>query len=74
MFFDVGSAWTDERAFRAFTRTAGGSVVTQDLLMGMGTGARIYFLAFLLRFDVAWAWNYQSFSPPKYYFSLGLDF
>jgi hypothetical protein len=42
--------------------------------MGMGTGARVFFLAFLLRFDVAWAWYYDSFSPPKYYFSLGLDF
>jgi hypothetical protein len=42
--------------------------------MGMGTGARIFFLGFLLRFDVAWAWYYDTFSPPKYYFSLGLDF
>jgi Tol biopolymer transport system component len=74
MFFDMGSAWTHDRSFRAFTRTPSGSTVTQDLLMGMGTGARIYFLAFLLRLDVAWAWNAQNFSPPKYYFSLGLDF
>jgi outer membrane protein assembly factor BamA len=74
MFFDMGSAWTHDRSFKAFTRTPSGSTVTQDLLMGMGTGARIYFLAFLVRLDVAWAWNAQNFSPPKYYFSLGLDF
>jgi hypothetical protein len=42
--------------------------------MGMGTGARIFFLAFLVRFDVAWAWNVDGFSEPKYYLSLGADF
>ena len=74
MFFDMGSAWNKERDYVAFTTNAQGGTVTRDLLMGMGTGARIFFLAFLLRFDVAWAWYYDSFSPPKYYFSLGLDF
>ncbi len=74
MFFDAGSAWSREKDYRAFTRDTNGSVVTQDLLMGMGTGARIYFLAFLIRFDVAWAWSWSHFSTPKYYFSLGYDF
>lgn len=74
MFFDMGAAWNKERDFVAFTRDAGGNLVTRDLLMGMGTGARIYFLAFLIRFDVAWAWNIDSFSAPKYYLSLGADF
>jgi len=74
MFFDVGSAWDKEKDFVAFTRNEKGSLVTRDLLMGMGTGARIFFLAFLVRFDVAWAWNIDSFSPPKYYISLGADF
>jgi hypothetical protein len=27
-----------------------------------------------LRLDVAWAWNVDGFSSPKYYFSLGADF
>ncbi len=74
MFFDMGSAWNSERQFRAFERDENGSVVARDLLMGMGTGARVFFLAFLLKFDVAWAWNGNSFSVPKYYFSLGTDF
>ena len=74
MFFDMGSAWNNERDYHAFTRDADGHVVTKDLLMGMGTGARIYFLAFLVKFDVAWSWNVNTFSPPKYYFSLGTDF
>jgi Tol biopolymer transport system component len=74
MFFDAGSAWNKEHDYVGFTRDAQGNVVTRDLLMGMGTGARIYFLGFLVRLDIAWAWNWNSFSPPKYYFSLGTDF
>jgi Tol biopolymer transport system component len=74
IFFDAGSAWNKERDFVAFTKDELGRTLTRDLLMGMGTGARIYFLAFLLRFDVGWAWHYDSFSQPKYYFSLGYDF
>jgi outer membrane protein assembly factor BamA len=74
MFFDMGSAWNKEREFRAFERDENGNTVTRDLLMGVGTGARVFFLAFLLKFDVAWAWNGSSFSVPKYYFSLGADF
>jgi len=74
MFFDMGAAWNKEKEFVAFTRDDQGRLVTRDLLMGMGTGARIFFLAFLLRLDVAWAWNVSGFSTPKYYLSLGADF
>ncbi len=42
--------------------------------MGTGVGARVYFLYFLLRFDVAWAYNIDGFARPKFYFSLGADF
>jgi hypothetical protein len=73
-FFDMGAAWNKEKDFVAFTRNENGNLVTRDLLMGMGTGARIFFLAFLVRFDVAWAWNIDKFSSPKYYLSLGADF
>jgi Tol biopolymer transport system component len=73
-FFDVGSAWNKEKTWRAFQRDEHGGIESRDLLMGMGTGARIYFLAFLVRLDVAWAWDTDTFSPPKYYLSLGLDF
>ena len=73
-FFDMGSAWDRERDFVAFTKDQQGNTVTNDLLMGMGTGMRVYFLAFFLKIDVAWAWYLSSFSPPKYYFSFGADF
>jgi len=74
IFFDMGSAWNKERNYVAFTKNSQGATVARDLLMGMGTGARIFFLAFLVRFDVAWAWYVDGFSQPKYYFSLGTDF
>jgi hypothetical protein len=74
IFFDMGSAWNPEEGFVPFTRNAAGKTVTRDLLMGMGTGARIYFLVFLVRLDVAWAYNLDRWSTPKYYFSLGADF
>ena len=74
MFFDVGGAFNDPKMFKAFEKNERGETVARDLLMGMGTGARIYFLAFLLKFDVAWAWNGAHFTEPKYYFSLGADF
>jgi outer membrane protein assembly factor BamA len=74
MFFDLGSAWSVDRAYKAFHKDPVRGTVAQDLLMGMGTGARIFFLAFLLKFDVAWAWDGKNFSTPKYYFSLGTDF
>lgn len=73
-FLDVGSSWTNNAAFRGFGKTGGGSTVTQDLLVGTGLGLRLFFLGLPLKIDVAWSWNYQSFSPPKYYFSLGGDF
>lgn len=76
-FFDAGTAWDyagGRENLKLFTRTPDGSLTTKDLLMGMGGGARVLFLFFLLRFDVAWAWTVDGFSAPKYYFSLGADF
>lgn len=73
-FVDVGSAWRDTKKFRAFTRNKQGEVISQDLLVGTGLGARIFILSFLLRFDVGWQFHGSGFSPPKYYFSLGWDF
>ncbi len=86
-FVDVGSAWGwnnypgyDQLAtpiyekFQPFDRDANGSLETRDLLVGTGFGARMVVLYFLVRLDIAWAYNIQNFSPPHYYFSLGYDF
>lgn len=72
-FVDAGSAWNDNSDIKLFKKSAEGKTVTDDLLIGMGTGMRLYFL-FLWRFDVAWSYDLNQFSKPKYYISLGLDF
>ena len=73
-FIDVGTAWSKNSELSLFKKDRFGNLVTDDLLMGTGVGARIFFLYFLLRFDVAWAYNIEGFSSPKFYFSIGADF
>jgi len=73
-FVDAGAAWNQNHDLRLFTKNDNGNLITNDLLAGTGFGARVYFLYFLLRFDVAWAYNINNFSPPRYYISLGYDF
>lgn len=73
-FVDVGSAWDNTEKLQLFTRNDNGSIISKDLLMGTGFGARLYLLYFLFRFDVAWAYNVDKFSSPRYYISLGADF
>ncbi len=73
-FLDVGSAWHNRSDFKAFDRDSSGNVYMKDLLSGMGYGVRMVFLGFLLKLDVAYAFNLHQFSEPKLYFSLGSDF
>lgn len=73
-FIDVGSAWDQTEKIQLFSRNESGSIISKDLLMGTGLGARVYFLYFLVRFDVAWSYNVDKFSAPRYYISLGADF
>jgi Tol biopolymer transport system component len=72
-FIDAGAAWSKDNELKFFERK-NGNVISKDLLMGTGFGARVFFLYFLMRFDVAWAYNVEGFSKPKFYFSLGADF
>ncbi len=72
-FLDVGTAWNDNDKLQLFHKNETGSTATKDLLIGTGYGFRMYFI-FLWRFDVAWSYDLDSFSGPKYYFSIGLDF
>jgi outer membrane protein assembly factor BamA len=73
-FVDMGTAWNDSDKLQLFTEDENSSVITKDLLIGTGVGARVFFLGFLVRFDVGWSFDAQSFSKPKYYLSLGTDF
>ncbi len=72
-FLDMGTAWYDNKSLKLFTKNYRNELKTQDLLMGTGVGARIYML-FLWRLDVAWTYDMQAFSEPRYYLSIGLDF
>jgi outer membrane protein assembly factor BamA len=73
-FIDAGSAWDKTGELRFLKKDPQYGLQTNDLLLGTGFGARMYLLYFLARFDVAWAYNLQSFSRPVFYFSLGTDF
>ncbi|HCY75669.1 MAG TPA: biopolymer transporter Tol [Ignavibacteriales bacterium] len=73
-YIDAGTAWNNTSKLQFFNRNENGSVVSKDLLMGTGVGARVFFLYFLLRFDVAWAYNVDRFAKPIFYFSIGADF
>ncbi len=73
-FIDAGTAWTKDKELKLFGRNDKGNIITQDLLMGTGVGARVFFLYFLVRFDVAWAYSVDGFTKPKFYLSLGADF
>lgn len=73
-FIDAGAAWNDSKQLQLFSRNDAGNIRSNNLLMGTGVGARMYFLFFLVRLDVAWSYTVDSFSKPRYYFSLGADF
>jgi Tol biopolymer transport system component len=78
-FIDAGSAWgysltNNYRSLQLFQKDPDKGLLTKDLLVGTGVGARMYFLYFLCRFDVAWRYDFNKFSMPVYYFSLGTDF
>ena len=74
LFLDMGAAWTQKSDFKAFDRDENDNIYARDLLSGMGYGVRMIFLGFLVKLDIAYAYNLQQFSSPKYYFSLGADF
>ncbi len=74
MFVDIGSSWTEDKAYRFFTKDDDGNYTAEDLLMGTGFGVRIILFGLPLKFDVAWAYNGEAFSIPVYYISLGGDF
>ena len=73
-FLDVGSSWTNNKSYKLFGKDSRGNITTGDLLIGTGLGARMILFGLPLKFDVAWSYNGDTFSEPKYYISLGGDF
>ncbi|MEK6553131.1 MAG: biopolymer transporter Tol, partial [Bacteroidota bacterium] len=72
-FIDAGSAWNNTSKLQFVGKDDNGTTVTKDLLLGTGVGFRLYML-FLWRLDIAWKYNLNKFSEPRYYLSIGLDF
>ena len=75
LFWDIGSAWNENKSFRVIKRTFMGDLQLDDLLTGFGIGARVNMGGFLiLRLDVAWTTDLINYSKPRYFFSLGPEF
>jgi Tol biopolymer transport system component len=74
VFFDAGSAWSNDSAWRFTDRMADGSRYVRDIVSGFGYGIRTNLAIFLLKIDAAWRTDFDSISSPKYYFSIGTDF
>ncbi len=72
-FLDFGSAWTNNKDLVLYKRNNKGKKVFGSPLLGTGFGIRTYFV-FMWRMDVAWKYDLQNWSKPRYYFSFGFDF
>lgn len=71
-FFDVGGAWNND--FKAAIKGEDGIIRPNDLFMSAGIGIRSYLLGFPLKMDVAWQNKYETWSRPRFMFSLGYDY
>ena len=72
-FVDFGTAWTKNKELTFYGRNSEGKKTLGSPLLGTGFGIRTYFV-FMWRLDVAWKYDLQSWSMPRYYFSFGFDF
>lgn len=71
-FFDIGGAWSDD--FKISKVGADGKRYPVNMLFSSGTGVRSYLLGLPVKLDIAWTYNYHTWSKPRYMFSLGFDF
>ncbi len=73
LFADAGTVWTNNKTLQFFHKN-NGSVQTKDLLLSAGIGTRLFFLYFPMKLDIAWTYDLQNWSMPKYMISIGADF
>ncbi len=71
-FLDFGSAWDDN--LNLFSRTSGGGIKFDDLLMSFGWGARVNMGFVLLKYDIAWRTDLTGVTSPRNLVSIGADF
>ncbi len=72
IFADAGTVWSDNKKLQLFQDVNG--FQTKDLLLSMGIGTRLFFLYFPMKLDIAWTYDMQKFSQPRYMISIGADF
>jgi len=72
-FTDIGTAWDSSRKWSGTKIDENDKKVFNDIVAGYGVGARIFFLGFLVKFDVAWRYDISYVSKPIYYWSFGAD-
>lgn len=72
IFADAGTVWTHNKSLQLFQDING--FQTKDLLLSMGIGTRLFFLYFPMKLDIAWTYDMQKFSQPRYMISIGADF
>lgn len=72
LFADAGTVWTHNKSLQLFQNING--FQTKDLLLSMGIGTRLFFLYFPMKLDIAWTYDMQKFSQPRYMISIGADF
>ncbi len=71
-FLDVGTAWKDK--VYLFEKTRDNKLRMRDLLASTGAGIRTYLFGFYVHLDIAWTTNLETWSKPRYLFSIGEDF
>jgi len=72
IFSDIGSAWEGNN-FRG-VESQDGSFMLKDINFSSGIGARMNLGYFILRYDIAWQWDfYHRSSYPQHIFSLGTN-
>lgn len=73
-FFDAGSAWSEDDAWRFTAQKPNGDRYVRDIVTGFGYGIRAYVYFFLLKIDAVWRTDFDTIDKPRYLFSIGLDF
>ncbi|MBN2417582.1 PD40 domain-containing protein [bacterium] len=75
LFFDMGSAWDNDRDWKPFRKDREGRVVMNDLAAGMGVGLRVNLGFFLIKYDIAWRTDFADVGThPVHYFTLGAEY
>ncbi len=73
LFADVGTAWTRDLQLLENDKWWPVGNPWNDMIGSVGGGIRVYLGFALLRIDLAWEYNGQEFSRPRWLWSLGGD-